>query len=96
MNSEECPIGMKEVCNALDPVPKTDPSVVEANAINLVFWAVGVLAVIMIIVAGVQMITSAGDPGAVTKAKRTLVYSIVGLIVAVLAYAIVNFIIGKF
>lgn len=89
---------MDQVKNVINNsgIPQTDPSVVEANIINRIFWAVGVLAVIMIIVAGVQMITSAGDPGAVTKAKRTLVYSIVGLIVAVLAYAIVNFIIGKF
>jgi len=89
---------MDQVKNVINNsgIPQTDPSVVEANIINRIFWVVGVLAVIMIIVAGVQMITSAGDPGAVTKAKRTLVYSIVGLIVAVLAYAIVNFIIGKF
>lgn len=89
---------MDQVKNVINNsgIPQTDPSVVEANIINRIFWTVGVLAVVMIIVAGVQMITSAGDPGAVTKAKRTLVYSIVGLIVAVLAYAIVNFIIGKF
>ncbi|MBQ8996572.1 hypothetical protein IJ095_00885 [Candidatus Saccharibacteria bacterium] len=89
---------MDQVKNVINNsgIPQTDPSVVEANIINRIFWVVGVLAVIMIIVAGVQMITSAGDSGAVTKAKRTLVYSIVGLIVAVLAYAIVNFIIGKF
>ena len=63
--------------------------------VNVLLYAVGLLAVIMIIVSGIKMITSAGDAGAVTKARNTLLYAIVGLIVAVLAYAIVNFVLKK-
>lgn len=77
-------------------IPQTDPSVAEHNIINFLLYAAGMLAVIMIIVAGIQMVTSAGDAGAVTKAKRTLIYAVVGLIVVLLALAIVNFVIGIF
>lgn len=69
--------------------------VVQENIINYLLYAIGVIAVVMLIVAGIQMTTSAGDPGAVKKAKMTMTYAIVGLVVAILAYAIVNFVVGK-
>lgn len=59
---------------------------------NIVKWLlgfVGALAVLMIVVAGIIYITAAGDEGRVDSAKRYLLYAIVGLIVAILAYAIV-------
>ena len=55
----------------------------------------GILAVVMIIIAGVQMTTSAGNSAAVAKAKNTLMWAIVGLIVIVLAYAIVSFVLAR-
>ncbi len=67
----------------------------QENIINYFLYAIGVAAVVMMIVAGIQMTTSAGDPGAVKKAKMTLTYAIIGLVVAILAYAIVNFVIRK-
>ena len=68
---------------------------VQENIINYILYAVGVAAIVMMIVAGIQMTTSAGDPGAVKKAKMTLTYAIIGLVVAILAYAIVNFVVRK-
>ena len=59
---------------------------------NIVKWLlgfVGALAVLMIIVSGIMYITAAGDEGRVDSAKRYLVYAIVGLVVALLGYAIV-------
>ena len=38
---------------------------------------------------------SAGDSGKVKKAKDTILYGIIGLIIALLAFAIVNFVIAK-
>lgn len=66
----------------------------DANTLimNIVKWLlgfVGALAVLMIIVAGIMYITAAGDEGRVDKAKSYLVYAIVGLVVALLGYAIV-------
>lgn len=65
------------------------------NIINVLLWVVGILAVIMIVWSGISYIISSGDSAKVTKAKNTLVYSVVGLIVAILAAAIVNFVINQ-
>ena len=65
------------------------------DVVNLFLYIGGVAAVVMIIVSGVQMTTSAGNPGAVAKAKNTMIWSIAGLLVMILAYAIVNFVVGK-
>lgn len=65
------------------------------NIINTALMIVGVLAVAMIIFSGISYVTSAGDKAKTTKAKNTLIYSIVGLVVAISAYAIVNFVISK-
>jgi len=61
---------------------------------NKVFVWSGIIAVIMIIYGGIQYITSAGNSAGVAKAKTTILYSIVGLLVVILAAAIVNVVIG--
>ena len=50
----------------------------------------GMLAVVMLIYAGVQYITSAGNPVQVAKASKTITASVTGLVIAILAYAIVT------
>jgi hypothetical protein len=49
----------------------------------------------MIIYGGIQYVISVGDSGKVAKAKNTIIYAVVGLIVAILSYAIVNFVISQ-
>lgn len=63
--------------------------------INVLLIVGSVVAVIMIIVGGITYTTSAGDPAKVKKAKDTVLYSIVGLVVSILAFSVVNFVIGK-
>ena len=65
------------------------------NIINAVLYVVGILAVVMVIIGGVKYTTSGGDSAAVTSAKNTILYGIIGLVIAILAYAIVNFVIVK-
>ena len=67
-----------------------------SKIINFLLFFVGVVSVIMIIYGGIQYTTSAGDSGKVTNAKNTILYAIVGLIVSILAYAIVNFVTNAF
>ena len=64
--------------------------------INFLLWAVGILSVIMIIFSGFRYITSAGDASKTKSAQTALTYSIVGLIVAVLAWVIVKMILRQF
>ena len=65
------------------------------DIINVVLYVVGILAVVMVIIGGVKYTTSGGDSGAVTSAKNTILYGIIGLVIAILAYAIVNFVVSK-
>lgn len=65
------------------------------NVINLLLFIVGVASVIMIIIGGLRYTTSGGDSSSVTAAKNTILYSIVGLVVASLSFAIVNFVVTK-
>ena len=64
--------------------------------INFLLWTVGVLSVVMIIFSGFRYITSAGDAAKTKSAQTALTYSIVGLIVAILAWVIVKMILRQF
>jgi hypothetical protein len=66
------------------------------TVINVLLFIVGIISVIMIIVGGIMYTTSAGDSGTVTKAKNTIMFAVIGLIVAFLAFAIVNWVIDQF
>ena len=63
--------------------------------INFLLWAVGILSVAMIIFSGFRYITSTGDAAKTKSAQTALTYSIVGLIVAVFAWAIVNIVLDR-
>lgn len=60
--------------------------------VNVLLYVLGAVSIVVIIMAGVFYTLSAGDQNQVTKAKNTLLYAVIGLVVALLAYAIVNFI----
>lgn len=62
------------------------------NILSVVFTLVGVIAVVMIVVGGIYYIISQGNADKIQKAKGTILYGIVGLIVTLLAFAIVNFV----
>jgi len=64
--------------------------------VNVLLFILGAVAVIMIILGGIRYTISQGDSSAVTSAKNTILYAVIGLVVALLAYAIVNFVIAQF
>ncbi|MBQ3440932.1 hypothetical protein IJG27_01305 [Candidatus Saccharibacteria bacterium] len=74
---------------------QTDDALVESitTIINAVIGVLGVVCVIVIIIGGINYMTSSGDAGKVKKAKDTILYGVIGLVVCVLAFAIVNFVI---
>lgn len=74
----------------------SDPQALVKQFVNIFLFAVGALSVIMLIWGGIRYTTSAGDSNKVTAAKNTVLYAIVGLVIAILAYAIVNMVIDKF
>ena len=85
-----------EGCDGLDSESnKGNLMSVITGIINVLIGVIGFVAVIVIILGGVQYTTSAGDPGKVKKAKDTIMYGIIGLVVAILAFAIVNFVLSS-
>ena len=79
----------------VDKVNSSPESLVK-QFVNIFLFAVGALSVIMLIWGGIRYTTSAGDSNKVTSAKNTVLYAIVGLVVSILAWAIVNMVIDKF
>ena len=65
------------------------------NVLNIVYFVVGIVAVGMIIYAGIQYLTANGEPGKAKKAMDTIIFSVVGLIVVIAAFAITNFVINQ-
>lgn len=64
------------------------------TVVNVLLFIIGAISVIMLIIGGIRYTISAGDSGNVTAAKNTIMYAIIGLIVAFLAFAIVNWVLG--
>lgn len=84
-----------DTVNSVKPDGVTeDPEPVIRQVINILLFVVGVAAVIMLIIGAIRYVVSAGDQQAVAGAKNTILYAIVGIIVAAMAFAIVNYVLG--
>jgi len=64
--------------------------------INTLIYILGIVTTFVIIIGGVMYTVSGGDASAVKRAKDTILYAVIGLVVAILAFTIVNFVIGRF
>ena len=69
--------------------------IIKNSNTNTILYAVGIISVIMLIYGGLRYVISGGDSKKVTDAKNTIMYAIIGLIIAILSYAIVNFVINS-
>ncbi len=83
-----CLFGTEASCEDATPIFKT--------ITNVLLFIIGAISVIMLILGGIRYTISQGDSTAVTSAKNTILYSIIGIVVAILAFAAVNFVIGSF
>lgn len=63
---------------------------------NALMFILGAAAVIVIVIGGIMYVVSTGDPGKAKTAKDTILYAVIGLVVALLAGAIVNFTVTNF
>lgn len=84
--------GNTEVCRT----SKEDlTSGILGSVISILLYVAGTIAVIMIIVGAIRYITSDGDSNKASQARNTIIYAVVGLVVAIMSFGIVNFVIGK-
>ena len=65
------------------------------NGLNIVYFIIGMVAVIIIVIAGFQYITSNGDSGKAQKALHTILDCAIGIAVVLFAFAITNFVVGR-
>src|SRR3989344_4907767 len=89
-------------CNSNPGLCDTGVPAVEANSnqvtqvLQIVFGLVGVIAVVILIWGGFQLMTSFGsNPEAAGKARRTIIYAAIGLAIAVSAEFMVSFVLNK-
>ena len=91
-----CPCALNSSSAACQDLSKQDGlSNILKNATNIVLFIAGALAVIMIIISGIMYMTAGGDTKKATLATKALTVTVIGLIVIVLAAALVNFILGN-
>ncbi len=82
-------------CKASDENPITGPEGLLTRAIEILGWVVGVAAVIMIIIGGLRYVLSEGDTAGVNNAKNTILYALIGVAIAVMAQALVLFVLRR-
>lgn len=74
-------------------IPKRTAAEILADALNLVYFSAGMVAIIVIVIAGYTFATSVYDPVKITQAKNTILYAVVGLIAVIAAFFITQFVI---
>ncbi len=77
-------------------VPVATGEQVLQNILNTVYFIMGIVAVIVIIIAGFTYVTSSGDSSKLTKAKNQILYAVIGIVIVLSAFAVTNFVIGAF
>jgi hypothetical protein len=77
-------------------IPKTNiTNNTFANVLQIVFGLAGAIALVSITLGALNYVLSQGDSSKLAKAKDTIMYSVIGLIVCLAAFSIVTFVIGK-
>ena len=96
VEGDPCKSGVTAVVNAAGCNNNTDalPTAI-VNILSAIIGVAGLVSVVYIIIGGVQYMTSSGDASKVEKAKKTILYACIGLIVCALSFVIVNFVIGN-
>lgn len=74
------------------PQPELNSTSFE-TILQIVFALASVVAIIVLLIASIKYITSRGDPQGVAKAKNTIIYAVIGLVIAASAFSIVSFVV---
>ena len=85
-----------DAVNSVGTSTGTDVAGIVSNVISILSFVVGAISVIMILVGGVRYTLAAGDPNNAKAAKDTILYALVGLVVALAAQGLVAFVISRF
>lgn len=76
-------------------VPTSSANDVLNGGLNLVYFVGGVVAVVAIIISAIRLVTNDGEPETIKRARNTIIYAVIGLIVIISAFTITWFFIGR-
>lgn len=93
-SASEC-INQGMTASGTSSTPKSLGSIL-TTVTNILLFLMGAVSVIMIIIGGFRYVTSQGDQTQMQSAKNTILYAVIGVVVAIAAYAIVSFVVTQF
>lgn len=73
----------------------TDANTAWQELLNTAYFIAGIVAVLVIVVAGIYYTTSSGDTSQIQRAKNAILYAVIGLIIIIMAFTITQFVIGQ-
>ena len=76
-------------------IPQGSPDNALGTALKIVFAIAGAISILIITIAGLQMVLSQGSPETVNKSRNAVIYAAVGLAVCVMGFTIVTFVLNK-
>lgn len=76
-------------------LPKATVTTSMPNVLKTVFGLAGILSVLFVVIGGLRYTLSGGDPSQIKQAKETILYALVGLVLAISAFALVSFVLGR-
>ena len=94
-NSTDPQVTGSAVCTAQTSDPITGSNGIVRRAANVIAAAAGLIAVVIIIIAGFQYINSGGDPAKAKSAKTAIIYALIGLVVIALADSLLGYVLSK-
>lgn len=78
------------------PENPADVSLLTSTVLPLIFGILGALSLMYVVIGGFRYTISAGDPNNVQRARETIIYALIGLVVSVSAFTIINFVLENF
>jgi heme/copper-type cytochrome/quinol oxidase subunit 2 len=76
-------------------IPEIPMSQLVTNGLNIVYFVVGIVAVVIIVIAGFQYLTSNGDPERAKRALHVIIDCAIGIAIVLFAFALTNFVAGR-
>jgi len=76
-------------------IPQNTPDNSIGTVLKIVFALAGAISIVVITVAGLQMVLSQGNPDQVNKSRNAVLYAVIGLVICIVGYTLVTFVVNK-
>ncbi|MCF7860459.1 pilin [Patescibacteria group bacterium] len=90
-------VGMNEITDGFngEGLSDTDPRIIVARIINVAMLFLGIIAVVIILLAGFKWMTAAGNEDKVGEAKKLMGAGVIGLVIVLSAWGIATFLLTR-